>query len=163
MPLSLSNPTVGGDTGNWGTKLNAALSATVAFVNGLETTLAAKLGLAGGTMLGRLDLLTTTLRRIDKGNVSGPQVLDFSAGQYFTATVTGATTFSIANVPSGQIAYGVVLRLTNAGSAAVTLPTGTLWPGGSAPAFTASGVDLVVLLTDDNGTTWRASAIRDIR
>lgn len=163
MPLIITDPTVGGDTGSWGTKLNTALDAIVVFVNGLETSLAAKLGRAGGVMTGRVDVFTETMARVDKGSLSGAQALDLATAQYFTITVGGALTLSLTNMPAGTFAYGVILRLTNPGSAAITWPAGTKWPGGSAPAFTVAGVDLVTLITDDNGTTWRASAVRDLR
>lgn len=163
MPLSLTEPVVGGDNGSWGSKLNAALDAIVSFVNALETTLAAKLGLAGGVLTGRADLATYTTARIDKGSISGAQSLDLAGALYFTATINGATTLSIANVPVGTFATGIILRFANAGSAAITWPASVKWPGGSAPAFTVAGIDLIVLVTDDNGTTWRASAVRDIR
>jgi molybdopterin-binding protein len=163
VPLSIVDPTVGGDNGSWGTKLNTALDAIVAFVNTLETAVAARLPLIGGAMTGRLDLKTETVARVDKGSVSGAVSLDLAAGGYFTATITGAATFSVTNAPAGTFAYGFLLRLTNPGAGALGFPAGTKWPGGSAPAFTVSGVDLLSFVTDDNGTTWRASAVRDLR
>lgn len=163
MPLVITQPTVGGDNGSWGTKLNDALDAVVAAVNTNITDIAARLALVGGVMTGRIDLHSTTLKRVDKGSISGAQALDLSVALSYTATIGGATVFSFTNVPAGTFMTGVILRLVNPGSAAITWPAGTKWPGGSAPALTVAGTDLVVLLSDDNGTTWRANAIRDLR
>lgn len=88
--------------------------------------------------------------------------LDCSQGNYFTKSVTEATTFSVSNVPASG-AYFLTLRLTNGGSAVVTWPTAFKWPGGSAPTLTAAGVDLIVAVTDDGGATWRAGALKDIK
>ena len=88
--------------------------------------------------------------------------LDCSQGNYFTKSVTEATTFSVSNVPASG-AYFLTLRLTNGGSAVVTWPTAFKWPGGSAPTLTAAGVDLVTAVTDDGGLTWNAAAIKDVK
>lgn len=88
--------------------------------------------------------------------------LDCSQSNYFTKSVTGATTFSVSNVPASG-AYFLTLRLTNGGSAVVTWPTAFKWPGGSAPSLTAAGVDLVTAVTDDGGLTWNAAAIKDVK
>jgi hypothetical protein len=88
--------------------------------------------------------------------------LDCSQGNYFTKSVTEATTFSVSNVPASG-AYFLTLRLTNGGSATITWPTAFKWPGGVAPQLTQSGVDLIVAVTDDGGVTWRAGALKDIK
>jgi hypothetical protein len=95
------------------------------------------------------------------GNITGAATVDCAAGQVFTATVTGAVTVSFTN-PN---AYDeIVLHLTNGGAAAVTWPAAVDWPGGSAPALTAAGVDLLVFVTADSGTTWRgALAAEDVK
>lgn len=87
--------------------------------------------------------------------------INCAAGNYFTKTITSATAFTVANVPTG--AYFLTLRLTNGGSATITWPTAFKWPGGVAPQLTQSGVDLIVAVTDDGGTTWRAGALKDIK
>jgi hypothetical protein len=46
--------------------------------------------------------------------------------------------------------------MTNGGSATLGWPIGTKWPGGTTPTFTASGVDVLIFMTIDAGTTWRA-------
>ena len=163
MPFSVIDPTVGGDVGSWGTKLNTALDAIVAQINTNIASDAAKLPLAGGALTGRLDAKTSTMAVATLGASSGAIALDLVVAQYFIGTITGATTFSFSNVPAVG-AQGVILRLTNPGAGAITWPTGTKWPGGSAPAFTVAGIDVVVLISDDAGTTWRANvAMKDVR
>lgn len=164
MPLSLTKPTVGGDNGAWGTKLNTALDAITSFVNGLETSIAARVAKAGDTLSGLLNLNTVTQAHVHVA--SGSSVtLDLSTAQSFDLTVSGATTVTFANAPSTANALsGFLLRLVNGGSAAVTWPASVDWPGGTAPSLTPSGTDLLVFTSDDQGATWRgAVAISDAR
>jgi hypothetical protein len=165
MPLSIIDPSVGGDNGSWGTKLNTALDAIVVFVNSLETSIAATLAKAGGTMTGLLNLKTTTTAHVHQAGTSGTQTLDLLAAQSFDATVAGATVFAFSNAPvSANALSGLVLRLVNGGAASVTWPASVKWASGTAPALTAVGTDVLVFLSDDNGTTWRGSlAVKDAR
>lgn len=45
----------------------------------------------------------------------------------------------------------------------MTWPLGVRWPGGTAPALTKFGVDLVILTTSDGGSTWMGTANKDMR
>jgi hypothetical protein len=80
--------------------------------------------------------------------------MDLSDGEYFSKLITGNTTLTFSNIPSGYA--GWVLELTNGGSATVTWPTNVKWGGGVAASLTASGVDILVFTTDDSGVTIRA-------
>lgn len=80
--------------------------------------------------------------------------VDCSLGNYFTKTTTGATSWTVTNVPATG-AYSFILELTNGGSNTQTWMTGNKWPGGTAPSLTASGVDVLGFVTDDGGTNWR--------
>ena len=118
-----------------------------------QAALDAKLASSGGTLEGyRLKLNA-------RGNVSGLQAIDYALGNYVTATVTGATQWSVTNPPASGIGGGFLLVLTDAGSAAVTWMSGTKWPGGNAPSLTASGIDLLAFTTHDGGATWRGAVI----
>lgn len=157
-------PNVGGDTGAWGSILTALFDSIDATVKSVSDAAAAALAKAGGVMTGRLDAKTATMARVDKGAISGAQAFDIAAGQYFTFTVAGALTPSFTNPPAGQFAYGVILRITNGGAAVITWPASVKWPSGSAPILTAAGVDIIVLLTDDDGATWRGMVVaKDVR
>jgi hypothetical protein len=169
MPIPTTNfgwtpPVVLGDTGAWATKLNAVFDAIDAALKSVQNTASAALAKAGGAMTGRLDAKTATMSRVDLGAISGAQDLDLSAGQYFTLTVGGALSPSFSNKPTGQFAYGVMLRITNGGSSVITWPPEVKWPSASPPVLTAAGIDIVVLLTDDNGVTFRAMLVaKDVR
>lgn len=168
MPSSTTNyawskPDVGGSNGSWGTLVNAIFDAIDSALNTVSDVADAALPKAGGTMSGRMDAHTATMKRQDLGSVSGATALNLALAQVFTMTVSGATTLSFSNVPAGTVATGVVLQVTNGGSS-VVWPTGTKWPSGTTPALTAAGTDLVVLFSTDAGTTWRAwVAAQDVR
>ena len=91
------------------------------------------------------------------GTISGSVTVDLSAGLSISATIGGATTLAFTGVPTSGAAV-VVLTLTNGGSATVTWPTTIAWAGGKAPTLTGSGKDMIVLATNDGGTTWLGSA-----
>jgi len=81
--------------------------------------------------------------------------INWSQGNYFTRTISTATTFTFSNFPASGFAM-ITLKITNGGSATVTWPTGTKWNGGVAPTLTAAGVDIISFFTDDGGTTIHA-------
>lgn len=87
------------------------------------------------------------------GNTTGNKAIDVSKGAYITCTITGNTTFSFTGVPQ-MGATVVVMQLTNGGAYTITWPSSIKWAGGKAPKFTASGIDIVVLTTNDAGATW---------
>ena len=91
--------------------------------------------------------------------VSGTAV-DCSTGSYFTKTITGATTFTFTNVPSG-VAYAFTFEVTLNGSNAITWPASVKWPADTAPAITDGKTQVFVFLTDDGGTRWRGSSLVD--
>jgi len=91
--------------------------------------------------------------------VSGTAV-DCATGSYFTKTITGATTFTFTNVPSG-VAYAFTFEVTLNGSNAITWPSSVKWPADTAPTITDGKTQVFVFLTDDGGTRWRGSSLVD--
>ena len=91
--------------------------------------------------------------------VSGTAV-DCSTGNYFTKTITGATTFTFTNVPS-NVAYAFTFEVTLNGSNAITWPSSVKWPADTAPTITDGKTQVFVFLTDDGGTRWRGSSLVD--
>ena len=91
--------------------------------------------------------------------VSGTAV-DCSTASYFTKTITGATTFTFTNVPSG-VAYAFTFEVTLNGSNAITWPASVKWPADTAPTITDGKTQVFVFLTDDGGTRWRGSSLVD--
>jgi len=79
--------------------------------------------------------------------------IDCSLGNYYSKTISGATTFTVSNVPTSGTAYSMILDLTNSGSN-ITWWSGTKWAGGTAPTLTTSGRDVLGFFTYDGGTTW---------
>ena len=91
-------------------------------------------------------------------NVSamGANAVDCSAGNYFTKTITGATTFTFTNVPSG-VSYTFTMEVTLNGSNAITWPASVKWPLDTAPTISDAKTQLFTFITDDGGTTWRGA------
>ena len=90
----------------------------------------------------------------------GANAVDCSAGNYFTKTITGATTFTFTNVPTG-VAYTFTMEVTLNGSNAITWPATVKWPADTPPTITDGKTQLFVFLTDDGGTRWRGSSVVD--
>lgn len=80
--------------------------------------------------------------------------IDLSTANYFTKTISGATTLTVSNVPASGTTASFILDLTNGGSATITWWSGVKWAGGTAPTLTASGRDVLGFFTHDAGTTW---------
>lgn len=80
--------------------------------------------------------------------------IDVTKASVFTKTVSSPITFTVSNVPASGIVASFLLDLTNGGAAAITWWSGVKWPGGTAPALTASGRDVLGFFTHDGGTTW---------
>ena len=77
--------------------------------------------------------------------VSGTAV-DCSTASYFTKTITGATTFTFTNVPTG-VAYAFTFEVTLNGSNAITWPSSVKWPADTAPAVTDGKTQVFVFLS----------------
>ena len=90
----------------------------------------------------------------------GANDVDCSAGNYFTKTITGATTFTFSNVPTGVV-YTFSMEVTLNGSNAITWPGTVKWPADTAPAITDGKTTLFMFVTDDGGTRWRGSSLAD--
>ena len=82
--------------------------------------------------------------------------VDTSAGNYFTVTVDGDTTFAFTGTPPG--AYGFTLEVNHA-SGIITWPASVEWPLGLAPPLSAGAVHMIGFVTSDGGTTWRGAAL----
>jgi len=107
-----------------------------------------KLGLSGGTMTGAITALKETKVAMAANDI------DLSLGNFFTKTISTATTLTLSNIPATGQAVSFVLELTNGGSSAVTWFSGVKWVAGKAPTLTASGIDTVGFITHDGGVSW---------
>lgn len=145
--FSWTLPTVGGSINAWGTMLNSILS-------DIDSKM---VGLAGATLTGLLGIKTDSYTVTAKGSISGSQTLDLATARFFTATISGATTFTaFSNCPATGRAVFFTLQVTNAGSL-ISWPASVKWPGATAPTLTTSGVDVLAFYTVDGGTTWRGA------
>ena len=116
------------------------------------STFAAQIEANGGTKI--------TGSQTSNISAMGANAVDCSAGNYFTKTITGATTFTFTNVPTG-VAYTFTLEVTLNGSNAITWPASVKWPADTPPAITDGKTQLFVFITDDGGTRWRGSSVVD--
>jgi len=96
-----------------------------------------------------------------KENITSMGALEVncSAGNYFKKTISGNSTFTFANVPTGG-AYSFTLELTHS-SGTVTWPSSVKFPADTAPTLTAGKTHLFMFLTDDGGTRFRGSSLVD--
>mgnify|MGYP003141810273 CR=1 FL=1 len=89
----------------------------------------------------------------------GALEVDCSQGNYFTKTISGNSTFTFANVPTG-CAYAFTLELTHS-SGTVTWPASVKFPADTAPTLTTGKTHLFMFITDDGGTRFRGSSLVD--
>lgn len=130
--------------------LKASADALANAVTTLNTAIATKAASTTPTITG--------LREVRLALGAGSQI-NVAGGNLFTKTVTGATNFSVTNVPAAGTVACFLLDLTNGGSAAVTWWAGCKWSGGVAPLLTAAGRDLLGFVTHDGGATWTGTRL----
>ena len=148
-------PNVGADSGAWGELLNDVLNDADTELFAVSGVADAALPKAGGTMTGAANLYTATMKKIALAGVSGTVNLDLSLANTFTATITGTSTIAFTNTSAvADTVSGIMLYLTNGGSATVTWPASVLWASNAEPVLTTSGKDLLTFVTFDNGVTW---------
>ena len=116
------------------------------------STFAAQIQANGGTKI--------TGSQTSNISAMGANAVDCSAGNYFTKTISGATTFTFTNVPTG-VAYTFTMEVTLNGSNAITWPATVKWPADTAPTITDGKTQMFVFITDNGGTRWRGSALVD--
>ena len=116
------------------------------------STFAAQIEANGGTKI--------TGSQTSNISAMGANSVDCSAGNYFTKTITGATTFTFDNVPT-SVAYTFTMEVTLNGSNAITWPSSVKWPADTPPTITDGKTQLFVFITDDGGTRWRGSSLVD--
>lgn len=81
--------------------------------------------------------------------------VDCAAGNVFSLSTTGNTTFTFTNPPASGTGYGFILKITAGGTHTITYPASVDWAGATAPDAPASGeTDVLGFLTYDGGTTW---------
>ena len=111
--------------------------------------------LAGGSLTGGLKEAKVAM---------GANDVNLSSGNFFSKTISGASTLTVSNVPATGTAASFILDLTNGGAGAITWFSGVKWAGGTAPTLTAAGRDTLGFFTHDGGTTWTGLVLgKDIK
>ena len=90
----------------------------------------------------------------------GANDVDCSTASYFTKTITGATTFTFSNVPTG-VEFSFTMEITLNGSNAITWPSSVKWNADTAPTLTDGKTQLFMFVTTNGGTRFRGSALVD--
>ena len=89
----------------------------------------------------------------------GTQDIDLELGNVISGTVdTSTTTFTVSNPTASDELCSLTIILTNGGSQTVNWPASFNWEGGTAPALTTAGVDVISAFTIDGGTAFHAFA-----
>lgn len=83
--------------------------------------------------------------------------VDCSAGNYFTKTIAGNSTFTFSNAPATG-SYSFTLELTHT-SGTVTWPGAVKWPSDIAPVLATGKTHLFIFVTDDGGARWRGASL----
>ncbi len=107
----------------------------------------------------------TTNTALDVGGVYAQTIISIgtgssipcNSGNFFTATVSGARTYTVTGFPSGR-SYAFTLEVLHS-SGTITWFSGVEWPGGTAPTLTTGKTHLFMFITDDNGARWRGSSL----
>ena len=86
------------------------------------------------------------------GLLNANTALDFANANFFSATANANVTISFANASAANTLSGCVLALTNGGSQTLTW-SNVAWSGNTAPSLTSNGLDILVFVTYDGGTT----------
>ena len=114
-------------------------------------------------LIKRLKYLCSSLMEAGKRTketTSGQITTVGKIGGDFTKTITGATTFTFSNVPSG-VEFSFTMEITLNGSNAITWPSSVKWNADTAPALTDGKTQLFMFVTTNGGTRFRGSALVD--
>ena len=102
---------------------------------------------------------STAVYRKDLGILNTNTTVNVAQSNFFTATANANLTFTFAGArATGNIAEAFVLELANGGNYTITWPSSTRWPSNTAPTLSTGNTDVLVFITDNNGTLWRAAS-----
>ena len=117
---------------------NAALSAV-----------GSRYAISGGLIDGQMRNVITALGL----NGSG---IPCTSGNYFTAIISGNSSVYFIGVPSA--AYSLTYEVRH-DTGTITWPGAVTWPNATAPTLSTGKTHLFMFVTDDSGTSWRASSL----
>ena len=113
---------------------------------------ATRYAISGGLISGQI---TTNVVALGL-NGSG---INCALGNYFTATLSGASSVVFTNVPSGT-ACSVTYEVQN-DTGTITWPSGVTWSADTPPTLTTGKTHVFLFLTDDGGSRWRSAYLVD--
>ena len=88
------------------------------------------------------------------GATGATETFTLADGSAHSATVDEACTFTLSGWPSSGTQGKMTLYLTDDGDGnTITWPAAVNWPGGTTPTPTTGGLDIVICLSIDGGTT----------
>jgi len=110
---------------------------------------------SAGNMTGSAELIAVSYNETYVALSGTTPTVNCEAGNFFSLTTSGNTTFTFSNPPSSGTAFGFTLQLTAGGTHTITWPGTVDWAGATAPDAPASGeTDILVFTTRDGGTNW---------
>ena len=106
----------------------------------------------------------SAVRQITDASYSGggTYTFNYANGDMQQLTLTGSTTIAFSNMPSGAVS-GFIIDAVNWGAYTITHPTGMLFAGGTAPTYTASGTDRLLVTRDKDGVYTLTVVAQDIK
>ena len=128
----------------------AVMSSTLSVAN---TATMGVVAMADNNLI-RPTLLDYCVKGSALGSVGTLATINMESANFFSATLGSACTFAFTNPCTSGEFGGFILELTNGGSDTVVWPAAVDFAGGTAPTLTAAGVDLLVFVTRDAGTTY---------
>jgi hypothetical protein len=138
--------------GALGAGITAVDSTARASGNAALVSASTKLPLSGGTVSGQFTQNIVALGLYGSG-------INCSLGNYFTATLSGATQVVISGAPS-SVAYSFTYEVRH-DTGTITWPTAVEWPSDTAPTLTTEKTHLFIFVTDDGGSRWRGAGLVD--
>jgi hypothetical protein len=151
--------TAGGIVVTAGVSTFAALTATTYSGDGSGLTGMASTDKVSTATLNVSGISTFAGSIVSDATAMGANSVNCSTGNFFTKTITGATTFTFDSVPTGV--YSFTLEVVLNGSNAITWPTSVKWNADTAPSITDGKTQLFMFVTHNGGTRWRGSALVD--
>ena len=86
--------------------------------------------------------------------------IDLSAGNYFTKTISGNSTFTFANPPASGTVGSFTLKIVHS-SGTITWPSSVKFPSDTAPTLTAGKTHVFVFQTVDGGSRYQGISAVD--
>lgn len=131
----------------------AGTAATTALASGNAalSSAATKYAISGGLIDGQITTVVTALGL----NGSG---IPCASGNYFTATLSGDSSVYFDGIPANS--YSLAYEVDHQ-TGTITWPTSVSWPAATAPTLTTGKTHLFMFITDDSGSSWRASSLID--